>query len=775
MDTKGFIARWKLQELRAQRDDLRTAYAACLAEADAAERAEERVRILYERLRELRLAGDPVHPELPDLSLVLRSFAFGVGDADAWERRLRAELERGRARSEAVYAYGALLEENASAAADVAPAVDAESFTAQIGAGDGDTPSACAPEGPLTALFDADGFGRFAEVTREKFEHGLGWVKLSEEDLANDPNPPPDGLCLDTILSSVLSRLAEDPERTDAQRSEARHHSMEFEGTDGTDLQKALEAPLRNAVQWRWPAAGVEPRAVQTGDRVRVHPTLDLIDTLIVEQIGEWFAAALPRVYTSHVNRRRRLERLLELNAPPMILDKERRIYASPLGVLGDPRVLEETTSTESVAAWRDVRLAGLWTLSLIPGGNYSYAGQSGDVVRLVNAELVFRRAQGRPSVVIRTDVESFYASVDHRLVLRILELCGVPDAWIEFVREFLRVPYRIGDAVHVASRGLPLGCCLSRALADVILAAGELFVRRRAPVLTIRSVDDLTIIADDAASAVTAWEAWREWLEACGLAVQEAKTGAVAIDTDANAALPTGGARYGVLALTPEGWRIDEDSFRALVDRTRARLEAAPSVLRAVRIWGDEARYLAGALVCDTPLGWADDNHGHLCTAAMRRFHDEVAPGGLESWLRAKIVDRLGHEPSTAWLRWPITAGGLGLYDPMIDLCTRKLVRPELPSEPPDETGSQAWGKLYEASHMPCPPLKPSEDAMSQARVKDFIARGSQVQGKKQEGLKPYWRWILAAHGDDILETFGTFRFLSHHLIPLELVSQRA
>jgi hypothetical protein len=57
---------------------------------------------------------------------------------------------------------------------------------------------------------------------------------------------------------------------------------------------------------------------------------------------------------------------------------------------------------------------------------------------------------------------------------------------------------------------------------------------------------------------------------------------------------------------------------------------------------------------------------------------------------------------------------------------------------------------------------------------VNDFIARGKEISSGQQQGLDPYWRWILCTYGPEILQRFGSFRFLITELVPLQLIGQQ-
>ena len=57
---------------------------------------------------------------------------------------------------------------------------------------------------------------------------------------------------------------------------------------------------------------------------------------------------------------------------------------------------------------------------------------------------------------------------------------------------------------------------------------------------------------------------------------------------------------------------------------------------------------------------------------------------------------------------------------------------------------------------------------------VDDFIQRGQKISAGKQKGLSPYWRWVLYTYGPQILQKFGTFRFLITELVPMQLIGEQ-
>lgn len=754
--TPAFIARMKLEALRTQRDALQSGYDQILAEVEAAGGGREGLRRLYDGLRAIRLAGEPVHPNLPDLTAVLRF----VSDEEArqWRERLGAELERGRARSEAVYAFGALLEE---AAGDRAAAVDDSGRAAYLSRVTGDPgapPPALEPGGLLEQLFDEDGFGRMTGAVARAFEAGFGTVEVDTADGGTERKPAIDSW-------AIIGRLVADRERSPAIRAEARGYADELSEA-GVALRDALEMSLADPTEWRWPEGPLELRAVQTADRVRFHPELDLVSLLVLEQLAAWFAMALPRLHTGHVNRRQRLDRLIELNAPEIIIANEREHLEREVGLLNDPRVLEPTLRPGSIAANRDLGRAHLWESGLVAGSHYGaggYAADSGGLVRLLNAEIRSHRQTDRPLFVVRADVADCFASIDHRVILAMIERLGVPEAYRSLVERFLAVPVAGGRF----RRGVPLGLSLSRGLVDQVLGAIELHARR-AGVETARVVDDFVLWSDDPGSVERGYAALVEAVEAFGLELQPAKVGAAAIGGARPPGLPTSPVYFNLLRLDPEGFAVDGERLDRLRDETAAAMDEAPSTLAAVRLYNSQARFVVDSLVPAAELAGAGGDHLAACSAAAARFAE-----GVEARLRARVegVCTLAHPLPRAWLYWPVSAGGLGLRDLRLDVGSISDERLPAPDEPYDEIASTAWGRWYHHLGL-TDRVSPRADAVGKAQIDDFIARGGELRGQTQTDLGPYWRWVLTTWGPEILERFGTFRFLLRKLVPLDLLS---
>ena len=80
-------------------------------------------------------------------------------------------------------------------------------------------------------------------------------------------------------------------------------------------------------------------------------------------------------------------------------------------------------------------------------------------------------------------------------------------------------------------------------------------------------------------------------------------------------------------------------------------------------------------------------------------------------------------------------------------------------------------WGWFYRYAVGVSGPAGPPPLAAMEQLVKDFIERGSEVSGRRQGSLSPYWRWVVYTYGPSLLESLGTFRFLLTELVPLQLI----
>jgi hypothetical protein len=786
--TVQFITRMKLRELHRQRDLLRDAYGRIAVEADAGGTSPaQRMRRLYQGLRGVKFAGRPLHPEIVNLEPLLAEADTGGVSADVvalWQRRLEDELAAGRLRCEFVYLFGGLLEEWArDDVADPQAEQAQQERDRQVELTLTEPPPSRHVEvlGPLL-----DGLGPALADLARKFPGASAKVH---------------GAISDPELTAVLERVAQDSYHAPRLRQEAAGFAARAEAR--RDLLDALNLLMAEADDWDWPADGFEAEAVWTRNKWRVYLREDLPTACLLALLGQRWAAQLNWLIAdrSQLDRRRaKLNRLVAMNGPAAMIGKERRLLkdaelraelgamepADPWADPADPAADE--LDSDSVAGQRAAAVRGLRRFPTRDvGANYEGINLA---VRLSHAEVQLAREAfpDWPLYVLKADLRDFYPSIPHDVLLYLLRRLGMTAADLGFFTHFLRPPVRLGgEARGRAARGVPLVDHLSGLLAELLLRLLDRHVYQGAKVRMVRMVDDICILAPTADTIAAAWHRLQEFCAACGLAVNEEKCGAVCIGPGTLPPdLPRRLPRWGMLELTEAGdWRVNAETFDAHLAQARERVAAAPSVFSKVHQYNANARVLSLTLALAGNLGPA---HRAGVASAIHRFHLEFfGPGrGVVAGLTGEVRRRFlqGGEATVipeSWVYWPMSAGGLGLHNPLIPLAqyaegSRDLKRSER-AEGPDAAGDEGgdeWAALFQAACAVITPATPAETQVMKTLTVDFIQRGRDISGGKQTDLSAYWRWVLTLYGPEILARFGTFRFLITELVPLQLISGR-
>jgi len=795
--TTQFITRMKLSELRRQRAKLRDAYEGLRLEVAEAEGAGERLRKLYEGLRGLTFAGQALHPDMVNLEVLLHEAESGTASPEVlalWLDRLEGELAAGRSRSEVVYLFGALLEDWARGETTGDPREEeARIARDRLIRGSLSEPPSHDQDAVLAPLFKglgADLLELAARLEEECREEVAKHVRSTE-------------------LEFVLKRLADDIYRPAQLRGEARRFARDLELRK--ELADALTILFADLPSWDWPEEGLETRGTWTRNKWRLYLDEDLPTACLLEILGDRWVGIFNRLVGDRslliAQRRARLQKLLDLGAPEVILTNERRMLRTAEQMVGlgsteevDPwrgagepgrsAVAPESGSVVNRRAQRQIELRSLYGAG---GGDYEGDyGETNQAVLLVHAEMQLARGAypDQPLYLLKLDLKDYYPSIPHDVALGILRWFGVPAAHLAIFARYLSPPLRLeaGDeAPSRMRRGVPMGHALSGMLAELLMRLLEQHVQRQASVRIVRIVDDLCILAADPEAVVKAWEAVGTFCSACGLEINGEKSGSLVLGGERPTSLPTGLPRWGMLELDELGrWQVHRETFEAHLNQSQSQVEAAPSVLSKVQIYNANLKYLLNAVVLGGRVG---DSHRESASRAVLRYHHEFfGPGrGIAAELRGEISRRFqadleGEVPiAEAWLYWPITAGGLGLRNPLVVAAQYAVPEQERSPDPvpPERLADwdlldNDWGKFYGQFLERIDPLEPEETQVMKTLLKDFVARGAEISGGRQVDLAPYWRWVLCTYGPQILQRFGTFRFLITELVPLQLIGRQ-
>lgn len=786
--TAQFITQMKLRELARQRDRLSAAYDRILRETAAHDQPRERLGQLFEGLKAIRVAGRRLHPEVANLEPLLNESSadgFPVEVASGWAEHLERELMRGRLRSEFVYLFGALLEE----------------WGRDSGIGEGEEQRQVREEMVTFLLTTPDPNERtILSATLDSLEPQLSIQAGRVPELFEKWEYPAGDL-----EYTLLPRIAANPYCSPRLRGEAR--SFEANRLLSTELSDALDIFRSEIAEWDWPEEGVDAQVKWVQNRWRLYLEEDLPNRCLLESVGAQFGDILPQIVGDHgtiASRKERLQKVQEIDAPESIIEHELEMLvraeeailldSSAPHLWGDESselaADQDEVETNSIQALRlgelaKARAGGAGAEDAYSPGNQTHLYR---VVSLIQAEIQTARAAfpDRPLTILKVDLREFYPSIPHEVIQATLERFGIPEEELGVIRRFLSPLLRNDntETVERARRGIPLNHPLSHLLADLLMRVMERYIGAGARVRIIRLVDDICILTPYPEDAVIAWRRLQEFCTNCGLTVNLEKSGAVCLGGVLPDGLPDKAARWGLLALRSDGeWEVEESAFVRYLELGRTRWQDTPTVLGKVSVYNEAVRYLLRSLGPDTNLG---ERHRSAIASAVRRFHREFfgTRVGVAEALRAQIAELFSVEGSLipeGWLYWPLTAGGLGLLNPVLmaeqyAVAFRKLEPDSAPTyrDPDWELVRNDWSLFYRQYLRPVEPQGPDSTPQSMALERDFIARGKQISAGAQETLTPYWRWILNLHGPEILNRFGTFGFLITELVPLALIRQQ-
>lgn len=727
---RAFIAAMKLRELRDARARLRAAYDQI--ERDAAGRSpQEALGVLAAGLAAMKLGARRVHPEVGSVEVARHADGPTVA---RWIERLRAELRQGRARAEVLPVFGGLLGERLRP--DRALPAAPEGLDAAWR-----RPS---PEAELVRALDARvdpaRLARAREIIRAR----------CAEVFSRDAEVP----------TRPARELLTDDARRDAEALAA--HALDPTPNPlSLDWDAALRLAWEDIPAWDWPASGATSRPVWTRNRWRLRPVMDLPTATLVERLGEELRSMLDAVSgRGRLSRALRLRRLEALKGPPIIIENEARMLAETVDLLG--AFGGDALGPEGSVARHRAELRALAT-----GEGYDYAeSEISRGAAWLAAESELARAHGRDLCVLRADLEDFYPSVSHALVTALLTWLGVDPRLVAVVGRALAMPLPGGGR---ASRGLPLGLTLSRALGEFLVAAMMGAARAAAPVEGVALVDDIVLVAPDASSLERAWSALRATAASAGLALSAAKCGSVG--GGAGSALPAGPVRWGLLRYTPQGLRVDAAAVDDALATTRAHAARHGALLDRAAAWREQIRY---AWVWLAPMADLGEAHRAEVAGVLERYRAEMVDD-----LEAALRERFGASLPRAWLHWPLTAGGLGAPFPAADvvplaLAAARRVRDAAPAPAADPSVDGGWGAWFAAKLEPLKAEGPAETPAMHTLEERFVARGERV-GRVKGSLSTYWRWVLHTLGPDVLDAYGTFDFVATDLVPIELVRAAA
>lgn len=754
------IARIKLTELNKQYERLNQHYDDLQVKSQAASTPREKLKILYEGLDEIRFAQKKLHPDVENLQVLRLETDTGVVSEDLlqnWIERLEREIVQGKQRLEAGLLFGLILEDAARQSGK--PIVE---------------PGKAEFEDFFIQLIQSEGTPPDLEAFKEWIQTHVKNPDKIKKDITT--------FIEEEVLKPVSKQEAEYIVR--AMRAHPYHHlglKSEISSMLGDDalmneVAGTITILLNNFRQWNWPKEGVTLNCLWTKNKWRPYNNGDLLHTLFLEVLGMRWGMALKKILTT-------TDFWGEFTYYPKP-GYSRKLVTDGLFLKEFPQYLDY----ESIRFEDSYR--GFDNTSLVVNTEDTFF----NLFQGLNAEIkTFHANQSLDSFknlyLLHTDLKDYFLTIPHSLLLVFLEELGISEDWIIFFHKYFQTPYFHQEQQYIARQGLSLSHVLSSLVADSLLALLEKALKQDETAV-YRYMDDMYVFGESQKSIQQAWDTIQKFCEITGLRLNREKTGAVLlgypVEDDKwvkgfDGKLP----QWMFLQLHADGqWQISPDAVREFSQNLVNHLQAQSSIFTFVNTYNKHMAFLLKGFAVGFPI-----RQDYIQTVAetLSEFNKNLFGNGqsIYATLRQKIIDKFPEMNAAiqrlpdAWYYWPVTAGGLALDNPMCNIASLLeghgkydyTYLPDLKGMDTTQIEYQIYNYYNNTRTLYINPQNPQSTAIMEGLMNDFIARGGEVTGKEQKGLSTYWRWLLYTYGHQLLDSFGTFRFLLTELVPLQVI----
>ena len=315
---------------------------------------------------------------------------------------------------------------------------------------------------------------------------------------------------------------------------------------------------------------------------------------------------------------------------------------------------------------------------------------------------------------VVHIDFEAFGASIPHAVINELLQLFNVPAPMVALIKGFLALQVLVDGEAKPLSRGLPNAIHMSKLLGEMLLSCLDLYVLRQAGLRMCRIYDDVWIFDHSPKRVAAAVKAVKEFSQACGLSFNPKKTGYVFMpgpqcrSSPLKLDLPNNPIGFGFLEIGPQHTTIQTSKVEAFARLVKEDLADAASL--SVIEWAK--RFNRNLALFESSCGahfaaYAPDIWDRRFAALDLYFSivlDHTGPSSstsspkdfspkdfsssssspasptpnatthLVTSVQKLIQSRsygssISGNVSVPWIFMPITAGGLGLRNPYLEL----------------------------------------------------------------------------------------------------------
>jgi hypothetical protein len=553
------------------------------------------------------------------------------------------------------------------------------------------------------------------------------------------------------------------------------------------ELAGAITQTWRSIGTWKWPDAGVSQSILtHMNGKKRAFLSVDIVQGIFLETVaGSWSRFFQQELKTLRANEgwpfraelesciaerdledvRRQLD-LINLEDPA---GQDTRGRSSDRGIIESRREALKNEGAKILGGGYDSESSYDGTLadSTQPDEPFTAvldairpAKTYGDIFRLVTTDIVLARkvAPTQDLTILHGDLQDYGRSVPHDVLLSVLSFFGMPPAWIEWYKTYLRVPLIQPDgSVVTSTRGSPFGQSCSTLADELLLVILDIALAVKTGITAHRNHDDFWLWNLDSPAMECAWEVMQDFTAQTGLGWNGTKTSCTVVRGNGErkevvSGLPTRGLRWGILELEETGkWKVDAQLIDEQADAAISDIHGnqTRSFLGIIGVFNKYQSYLLRN--CGAPTTFNSTEYFAICRNVLKQYEERVTEGkGLAAWLRGKYLesfpDTKASDADELLQVWPLRLGGFGLHSfAPLALAYEQRTNASHPDDKHDET-------------LPGPNLAPhirTHEKMQQIWSTPALADTFDMS-RNHDG--PLGRWIRSKQQLPPLVTFETY-----------------
>jgi retron-type reverse transcriptase len=146
---------------------------------------------------------------------------------------------------------------------------------------------------------------------------------------------------------------------------------------------------------------------------------------------------------------------------------------------------------------------------------SYAYRDHTFGLDRCQSRIRAVLRSERSPVYVVKRDISDYFASIDHEILLRLLENYIPPDDYLfKLISERVRFDYQDESGSHRAVIGVPFGCASACVFANVYLTGLDREIQSLSDVHYFRYADDILLCSSNREAALLAQKRMHEALD---------------------------------------------------------------------------------------------------------------------------------------------------------------------------------------------------------------------------------------------------------------------